>query len=163
MMSMAYLDLLLVYMRIYILFSTIQENQMIFVLYSAAVQIRPDQSIASASPAIQHLNKYVLSTCRLYTLVRTCICVCFLPSLISSVFLHFSFYSLSYSSAFISCSFNDSYFFIFSFPIPYSSFLSFTVLEFYSQIQKKYIIILMLRLSRFRLFLHLCYYNLVPV
>ena len=68
MMTMAYLDLLLVYMRIYILFSTIPENQMIFVLYSAAVQMSSDQSTVTAT---QHLNKYVLSTDKVYTSVRT--------------------------------------------------------------------------------------------
>ena len=57
MMTVAYFDLLLVYMRILILISTIPENQMIFVLYSAAVQVRADQTTVST-----HLNKYVLCT-----------------------------------------------------------------------------------------------------
>ena len=58
MMTVASFDLLLVYMRILILISTIPENQMMFVLYSAAVQVRAGQSTA-----LTQLNKYALCTC----------------------------------------------------------------------------------------------------
>ena len=57
MMTVAYFDFLLVYMRILILISTIPESQTIFVLYSAAVQVRADQTTA-----LTHLKKYVLCT-----------------------------------------------------------------------------------------------------
>jgi Membrane-associated apoptosis protein len=55
-LSMVFFDLLLRYMRVLMLFSSISERKMIFALYSTAVQFVPP----IVDYAVPHLNKYVL-------------------------------------------------------------------------------------------------------
>jgi hypothetical protein len=54
-LSMVFFDLLLRYMRVLMLFSSISERKMIFALYSTAVQFVPP----IVDYAVPHLNKYV--------------------------------------------------------------------------------------------------------